>query len=95
MWRDSHKAFVLLDVREGSEIEKASLSNVQHIPMGEIPARAGELEKAAEIAVMCHHGGRSAHVGQILEMLGFERIYNVAGGINAYSERIDSRVPTY
>ncbi|MEO6912957.1 MAG: rhodanese-like domain-containing protein [Candidatus Baltobacteraceae bacterium] len=94
-WRTSRKPFVLLDVREPGEIAAASLSGSLHIPMREIRVRAHELEKTAEIAVLCHHGGRSAHVAQLLEMLGFGHVYNIDGGINAYSERIDSSVPIY
>ncbi|MDQ2679640.1 MAG: rhodanese-like domain-containing protein [Candidatus Eremiobacteraeota bacterium] len=95
IWRKDSKPFILLDVREPHEIATASISGATCIPMAEIPVRASELERTANIAVMCHHGGRSAHIAQLLGMMGFDHVYNVDGGINAYSERIDSNIPTY
>lgn len=94
-WRASGKSFVLLDVREPVEVRAASLPQSVHIPMREIPARMHELDQAAEIAVLCHHGGRSARVAQFLAMQGFTRVYNVSGGIDAYSKRVDPAVPRY
>ncbi len=64
-WRSEGKTFVLLDVREPSEIAAASLPDAVHIPMREVPHRMGELPKDEPIAVLCHHGGRSAQVAQL------------------------------
>lgn len=94
-WRASGKTFVLLDVREPFELQAASLPNAVHIPMRQIPARANEIDRAAEIAVLCHHGGRSERVAQFLAMQGFPNVHNIAGGIDAYAKRIDSAVPRY
>ncbi|HKU68737.1 MAG TPA: rhodanese-like domain-containing protein [Candidatus Baltobacteraceae bacterium] len=94
-WRASGKAFVLLDVREPFELEAASLPGVLHIPMRQIPQRAGEIDREAEIAVLCHHGGRSERVAQFLAMQGFLKVRNVAGGIDAYAKRVDDSIPRY
>jgi rhodanese-related sulfurtransferase len=94
-WRASGRHFILLDVREPYELAAASLPDALHIPMREIPARLGELEPDADIAVLCHHGGRSEHVARFLNARGFERAHNVDGGIDAYSLRIDPSVPRY
>ena len=94
-WRVSGRDFVLLDVREPYELEQASLPGALHIPMREIPARSAELDRHAEIAVLCQHGVRSEHVAVFLRMQGFTRVHNVDGGINAYAERIDPTIPTY
>jgi rhodanese-related sulfurtransferase len=50
---------VLLDVRQPEELALAAVRGAVHIPMAEIPARLGELNPAAPIAVLCHHGGCS------------------------------------
>lgn len=94
-WRASGKTFVLLDVREPSELRAASLPGALHIPMRQIPARIAEIDRDADIAVLCHHGGRSEHVAQFLAMHGFTRVHNVAGGIDAYSKRVDKAIPRY
>lgn len=94
-WRASGKNFVLLDVREPFELQAASLPEAVHIPMRQVPARMNELDREAEIAVLCHHGGRSAQVARYLSAQGFGSVQNVAGGIDAYSKRIDRGVPRY
>lgn len=87
---------VILDVREPEELELASLSGVLHIPMGEVPGRAGELPRDRTIVVMCHHGVRSAHVAAYLRQVhGFERVENLSGGIDAWSCDVDPGVPRY
>ena len=94
-WRASGKTFVLLDVREPHEVKAASLPGALHIPMRQIPARLNELNPGAEIAVLCHHGGRSEHVAQFLSVQGFSSVHNVAGGIDAYAKRVDKTIPRY
>lgn len=91
---DKKEKFVLLDVREPHEYEVAKIPGSTLIPLGDLPKRAGELDKAAKLIVHCKMGGRSARAVQLLRAQGFDAT-NVAGGINAWSERIDPSVPTY
>jgi rhodanese-related sulfurtransferase len=94
-WRASARNFILLDVREPFEVAVAALPDSLHIPMREIPARLGELDPSADIAVLCHHGGRSEHVARFLHARGFENAHNVEGGIEAYAVRVDRSIPRY
>lgn len=94
-WRASEKQFVLLDVREPFELQAACLPGALHMPMRQVPARMNELDRENEIAVLCHHGGRSERVAQFLAMQGFPHVHNVAGGIDAYAKRVDKSVPRY
>lgn len=94
-WRASGRRFILLDVRETHEIAAASLPDALHIPMREIPARLNELDAQSDIAVLCHHGGRSEHVARFLHARGFENAHNVEGGIEAYALRVDRSIPRY
>ena len=94
-WRRSGHAFVLLDVRDPDEVATASVPGAITIPMQDIPQRVDELDRNATIAVMCHHGGRSARVAQFLSGQGFTDVYNIDGGIDAYAKRIDSSIPRY
>ena len=89
---------VLLDVREGWEVQTASTRpealDLVHMPMQTIPARLHELDKSKPIACLCHHGGRSMQVAAFLQQHGFQ-VVNVAGGIHAWSAQVDSSIPVY
>ena len=65
------------------------------MPMATVPARMQELPDDAQIVVICHHGGRSMQVAMFLAQHGFERVANVAGGIDAWSLQVDPSVPRY
>jgi rhodanese-related sulfurtransferase len=86
---------LLLDVREGWELAIARLDGVLHIPMGEIPARLGELAPEREIVVLCRSGGRSATVARFLQQQGYRDVWNLAGGILAWSEQLDPSLTQY
>ena len=92
---DRREDFVLLDVREPFEREIATIPGAVHIPLGEIPARFGELDSASEIVIHCKGGVRSAHALEFLRDAGFSKLWNLEGGIHAWSERIDPSVPIY
>ena len=94
---DTGQPVVLLDVREPMEWDIANLEpyGARLIPMGEIPDRLGELDKAADIVVYCRTGNRSAGVARYMKALGFQRVWNLQGGINAWAERIDPDVHGY
>ena len=85
----------LLDVREPAELEIASVSETATIPMMEIPKRLPESDPDATIVVMCHSGGRSRRVAEFLLASGFSRVFNLSGGIDAWSQQIDPSVPRY
>ncbi len=90
---------LLLDVREPWEFEIAAIRieglRTLHIPMNAIPGRLAELDAAQPVVCICHHGMRSAQVVAFLERQGFDAVYNLAGGIAAWSEQVDASVPGY
>jgi rhodanese-related sulfurtransferase len=93
---DRHESFLLLDVREPWEFETARLDGAKLIPMGDVPSRAHqELDPDEHIVVYCHHGVRSLNVAHWLREQGFEKVQSMRGGIDAWSRRIDGRVPVY
>ncbi len=87
--------FIVVDVREPWEIAIASVPGTLNIAMNSMPAHIGELPQDKEIAVLCHHGNRSRRVAEFLERSGFEKVYNIAGGIAAWSHSIDPTIPQY
>jgi len=89
--------FLLLDVREPAEFEKARIEGARLLPLGELEARAAELEAWRErpIVVHCHRGGRSAKAARWLREQGFRDVSNLSGGIEAWSLTVDPSVPRY
>ena len=92
---DRGESVLILDVREPFEIALAPFPGATHIPMGDIPSRLTELDPDQETVVVCHHGVRSAQVAMYLAQMGFERILNLSGGIDAWSEDADPSTPRY
>ena len=86
---------ILVDVREPHELQLAALSRAVHIPMSEIPQRLDELDRKCSLVVMCHVGGRSRQVAGYLLAVGYENVFNLAGGIEAWSQDIDPKIPRY
>jgi rhodanese-related sulfurtransferase len=90
---------VVLDVREPAELRAASVQPqgfaLVTIPMNEVPARLAELDPATPVACLCHHGARSQRVALFLEHNGFDKVANIAGGIDAWSLQRDPSVPRY
>ncbi len=89
---------IVLDVREPWEVQTASVKaegfELVAIPMNQLPARLAELDPERPVACLCHHGTRSQHVAMFLAGRGFERLANIAGGIDAWSAH-DATVPRY
>jgi len=86
---------VLLDVREGWELNICALPGALHIPMGQVPTRTEELDPEQETVVVCHHGVRSLRVAHFLESRGFSKLYNLQGGVDAWAREIDPAMHTY
>ncbi|WP_242205969.1 molybdopterin-synthase adenylyltransferase MoeB [Aestuariivivens insulae] len=85
----------LLDVREPYEYEIAKIEGAVLIPLGQIPQRINDLPKDKTIVVMCHHGGRSKSVMDYLLDNGFNSVYNLEGGIDAYALEVDDNLERY
>jgi sulfur-carrier protein adenylyltransferase/sulfurtransferase len=92
---DAREPFQLIDVREVFEHEIARIDGAKLIPLREIPARVGELSSDEQIIIHCHSGKRSAEAVRLLRERGFRQVYNLGGGIDAWSTEIDSAVPRY
>jgi len=93
---DAGDSFTLLDVRELWEFETAKIRGAKLMPMGEVPSRAHqELDPEDHIVVVCHRGVRSMNVTVWLRQQGFEKAQSMRGGIDAWSRRVDQKVPVY
>jgi Rhodanese-related sulfurtransferase len=89
----------LIDVREPWECEVVSLPNFINLPLSEFerwsPTINQKLDPNVETLVLCHHGVRSAQMCYWLMQNGFLSVKNIAGGIHAYSVRIDPSMNRY
>lgn len=94
-WLDEGREIILLDVREDEEIALCSLPGYTHIPMNMLPLRQNELSDEHPIVVYCHHGMRSLYSAMYLAEAGFESLYNLQGGIDAWSQQVDPNTPRY
>jgi molybdopterin/thiamine biosynthesis adenylyltransferase/rhodanese-related sulfurtransferase len=84
----------VLDVREPHEYQICNLGG-HLIPLGDLPKRVHELDSSREIVAHCKMGGRSAKAVDFLRQAGFKKVWNLAGGINAWAEKVDPKVPKY
>ncbi len=92
---DQGEKLTILDVREPWEVAICALPGARHIPMREIPAHAEQLPRDSDLVVVCHHGVRSQYVANFLERLGFERLHNLAGGIDAWAKDVEPAMAKY
>jgi rhodanese-related sulfurtransferase len=86
---------VLLDVREGWEFEHCHLPGARHVPMGEVPARLDEITAAPAVVCICHHGMRSLQVAAYLARQSEGQVFNLRGGVDAWSIEVDAALPRY
>ncbi len=91
---DAGEAPFILDVREPFEYQIANIGG-RLIPQGEVPQRLSEIDRDREIVVQCKSGGRSQRIAEFLRQAGYPKVVNLAGGIIAWSNEVDSTVPKY
>ena len=85
----------LLDVREDWEHSLSAIPGSTHIPLDQLLDRFQELALEEEIVVYCHVGERSLRAAALLRESGVPRVYNLTGGIDAYSQLADPSIPRY
>ncbi|MGZ8391738.1 MAG: molybdopterin-synthase adenylyltransferase MoeB [Gemmatimonadales bacterium] len=86
---------VLIDVREPHEWDIVHIEGARLIPLNQLPERLAELDGHAEIVTHCHHGARSMKALEILKGAGFGKVRSLAGGIDAYAERVETGLGRY
>jgi len=86
---------VLVDVREPLEYAISDLSDSIKIPLATLPQSLDRVPRDRDVVVYCRTGGRSGNAVQFLQQKGYGRAKNLAGGINAWAERIDRTLRTY
>lgn len=87
--------FQLIDVREPHEHQIGNIPAAVLIPLGQLPQRLAEIDRGREVVFHCKMGGRSAKACELLIASGFTRVFNMKGGILAWSDTVDPKVPKY
>jgi molybdopterin/thiamine biosynthesis adenylyltransferase/rhodanese-related sulfurtransferase len=91
---DAGDDIFVLDVREPHEYQICNIGG-HLIPLGDLPNRVNELDTSREIVAHCKMGGRSAKAVQFLRQAGFTKVKNLTGGITAWADRVDPKMPKY
>ena len=91
---DAGEDIFVLDVREPHEYQICNIGG-HLIPLGDLPKRVHELDSSREIVAHCRSGVRSAKAVDFLRQAGFRKVRNLAGGILAWADRVDSKMPKY
>jgi rhodanese-related sulfurtransferase len=103
-WFQTRPELIVLDVREPYEFPRAKLSDerVVYAPLSDLARKGTEglpekvkEDQSAPLVVMCHHGNRSAQVTAWLLDMGWEKVFNLAGGIDRYALEVDAGVGRY
>jgi len=91
---DAGENLYVLDVREPHEYQICNIGG-HLIPLGDLPKRVNELDSSRDIVAHCRSGVRSAKAVGFLQQAGFKKVHNLAGGILAWADRIDPKMPKY
>jgi molybdopterin/thiamine biosynthesis adenylyltransferase/rhodanese-related sulfurtransferase len=91
---DAGDDIFVLDVREPHEYQICNIGG-HLIPLGDLPKRASELDSSREIVAHCRSGVRSGKAVEWLRQAGFKKVRNLAGGILAWADRVDPKMPKY
>ena len=86
---------VLVDVREPWEFDLAHLAGARLVPLGSLPERLAELPRDRPMVTICHHGIRSATAAALLRRAGFSGVRSLAGGVDAWAQRVDPAMRRY
>ena len=93
---DAGEDIQLIDVRQPDEYAFAKIEGAKLIPLGEVIKRMGELDEKRETVVHCKMGGRSAKAIEMLRAAGYTGdLKNMKGGITAWSNEVDPKIPKY
>lgn len=84
-WTDEQKDFLLIDIREDWERADYSIGGI-HIPLGDLMSKLPEIPKDKDVVLYCEKGIRSTIAIQRLNGLGYDKLYNLTGGMKAWKQ---------
>jgi monothiol glutaredoxin len=93
-WMDKGDPLTLVDVRTPGERDMARIEGARLLDQP-LHDHLLTLDRETPLVFQCHHGMRSQAAAQYFLKLGFQRVYNLIGGIEAWSSDVDPTVPRY
>jgi rhodanese-related sulfurtransferase len=75
----------LIDVRTAAEVARGAIAGAQHVELSTLPANLDAFDPGAPVVLVCQSGGRSAQACALLDQRGFQRVYNLGGGISGWT----------
>ncbi len=93
--RAAGDAHTVLDIRESVELAICAIDDSVSIPMQQVPQQLDALPREHPLIVICHHGVRSTMVTEFLRNSGFDNVWNLAGGIDAWARLVEPDMPRY
>uniref|UniRef100_A0A7C2WID6 Rhodanese-like domain-containing protein n=1 Tax=Thermorudis sp. TaxID=1969470 RepID=A0A7C2WID6_9BACT len=78
---------LIVDVREPEEWRAGHIPGAVHVPLGELGSRLHELDAERELILVCRSGNRSARATVLLQQAGFRQVYNLSGGLIAWTRQ--------
>jgi rhodanese-related sulfurtransferase len=75
----------VIDVRTAAEVARGRIAGAQHVELGALPANLDGLDPRAPVVLVCQSGGRSSQGCALLDQRGFQRVYNLGGGIGGWT----------
>ena len=94
-WLRDGQELDIIDVREPFEFAIARIPGARLVPLGTLERAIPTLDPGRQIVMLCHHGVRSHAAAELLRSRGFPRVWNLIGGIDAWSTEVDPTVPRY
>ena len=92
---DNNDDYVLLDVRESNELEVCRLSNIVHLPLGNLKKQLDTLDPNKAHFVVCHGGVRAVKASNIMKDAGFSKVKVLRGGMKGWVRDVDPSMPIY
>lgn len=92
---DAGDPLVIVDVREPHEWEISHIEGAHLVPQGTLAEHLAEFDTAAEIVLFCKSGARSGRALLFLREMGYRKLKNLKGGINAWAREVDAELPIY
>ncbi|MFZ2726430.1 MAG: rhodanese-like domain-containing protein [Methylococcaceae bacterium] len=85
----AEKKAVIIDVREENEWQAQHIAGAIHIPLGQLEQRLAELKpyQYEKVITQCRSGKRSAQAASVLQAAGFDKVYNMEGGLMAWEKQ--------
>lgn len=83
--KESNENIRVIDIRQPAELNSGIIPGAEALPMHTIPLRMSELDREEKLIMVCRSGARSAQACMFLQQQGYDKVYNLRGGMTAWA----------